>query len=277
MYGGLDKTRLWIIKVAEGRAMKGERFKENRSAMSESIAQAQAKGSAEFQAWFNKTTSEDESIIRGHWDFSYYFASREVCRYMQKPEEKSCLEIGYGGGRLLNASRNFFRYSYGVDVHPFAKEVGDVLLERRPIKDFDLFRLEVSMFPLESETIDYAYSFIVIQHFFSIDILIAYIDELSRVVRSGGLVNLYFADLRKFDGNKGLTYMQALKKGYLEMEYPPDATTAYNTLWITRRWMKRHLEKSGFVFCAWDSSYKQMPDGYPGRLGTQSGILAQKV
>lgn len=254
--------------------MNKEEFYENRDAMSESISKAHLRGGTDFQAWFNKAGDEHESAVRGSWDFAHYFASAEVCKWVKQPEDKICLEIGYGGGRLLNASRHFFKHSHGVDVHPFAVEVAEVLLRWGPERNFTLHRLNESVFPLDDGSIDYAYSFIVIQHIFKASILESYLSELKRVVKAGGVINLYFADIDKYPEKISAAYIRSRLKGFLELDYPPDGTTAYNTLWVSNGWMQKQLELNGFSCKSWSPSYKGVPDGYPDVKGTQTGVIA---
>ena len=131
-------------------------FEQNRDEMTKAILKSTTGGQDNFLSWFNRAASLEESVIRGAWDFSFYFASPEVCRYMEKPEEKTCLEIGYGGGRLLNASRNFFKFSHGIDVHPYNEQVRDLLLQQRPEEDFTLHNLSSNVLPFPDASIDYA-------------------------------------------------------------------------------------------------------------------------
>lgn len=251
-------------------------FRQNKNDMSMAIASAMANGDAGFASWFNQADSLEESFIRGAWDFSFYFITPDVCRYINQPEEKCCLEIGYGGGRLLQASRQYFRHSYGVDVHAFADKVSLLLQERNPLDNFTLFTLSDEKIPLPDKSVHYVYSTIVIQHFYSHEIFIRYIKSIFRVLAPGGLINIYFADLRKHHDwqrkcNSGLW------KGYIEEDCPPDSRTAYNTLWMTRRYVRRVLKANGFDLLGFTDSYKRIPDGFPLKVGSQSGVLAQKL
>lgn len=252
-----------------------KRFSKNVNEMQQAIRQAKEKGYAPFLSWFNRSGNVEESFIRGMWDFAYYFITPEVCRYINKPEHKKCLEIGYGGGRLLHASRSFFRHSYGIDIHPFVDFVKQKLLDRSPVDDFTLFKIENIELPLEAKSIDYVYSFIVIQHFYSIDILDSYLNEIRRVMKPNGLVNLFFGDLSKYPSKKGRLYIKSVITGYLEEKNPPNEKTANNTLWISKRWMRKRLIELGFKLISNAQSYKRIPDGYPHKKGSQAGILAQ--
>jgi ubiquinone/menaquinone biosynthesis C-methylase UbiE len=257
--------------------MNEDMFSKNSAEISSAIALADKKGYQEFLAWFNKSDDVNRSFIRGAWDFSFYFINHDVSKLIKNPEKKICLEIGFGGGRLLHSSRNYFNYSYGVDIHPFADMVKQKLLERCPHDDFSLIRLTEPVIPLQEGSVDYIYSFIVIQHFYSVAILKSYLDEAARILNKEGVVNLFFADMKKYPDKRSKSYIKSMIKGYMELEYPPDEKTAYNTLWISRSWMEKALSERGFQIDSWQDSYKDVPDGYPGRHGTQSGVLAIKI
>ena len=254
-----------------------QKFDENKSDMILAINASLTNGDNAFFSWFNKAETMKESFIRGSWDFSYYFVTPEVCCYLKKPEEKNCLEIGYGAGRLLHASRRHFKHSYGVGLHSSADRVKEMLLRMDPSEDFTLLTLDDVKLPLPESAIHYVYSFIVIQHFYSRLIFEEYVRQLSSIVAPGGLLNLYFADVQKHHAKFCRKYLAGIWKGYIEESAPPDSRTAYNTLWMSRRWVKRTLKEAGFEVLCFSNSYKNIPDGYPSRPGSQSGVLARKV
>lgn len=258
-------------------SLDAEKFECNRLEMTEAILGSTLEGELGFSSWFNRSSSLDESLVRGAWDFSFYFASPEVCRHLCKPEEKTCLEIGYGGGRLLNASRSFFKHSLGVDVHPFTKQVRESLLTQRNEEDFTLYSLNSTKLPFEDSCIDYAYSFIVIQHFYSHEIFHNYLRELQRVVVLGGLINLFFADLRWYPNRLSLKWIKGVFNGILEETAPPDHCSAYNTLWMSPRFVKDLMKQHNFKPLQMRRSFKRIPDGYPHVKGQQSGIIAVRI
>lgn len=253
-----------------------EEFVKNQEEMAKAISDSRDEGETNFYSWFNRTGSIEENTIRGFWDFSYYFASQEICRYIETPEEKTCLEIGYGGGRLLNASRNFFNHSIGVDVHPYSEEVRTHLLNQKPNEDFVLYKLSSDKLPIEEATVDFAYSFIVIQHFYSYEIFANYLRELQRVVVPGGMICLYFADLRWYPGWFDRKWIKAFFRGRIEESAPPDQISAYNTLWMTCSQVRSLMKQCSFTPVFQKRSYKSIPDGYPTRKGQQTGIMALK-
>lgn len=256
--------------------MEDKVFKKNRDAMSDAIAESQKDGDCSFFSWFNDTASIEQSFIRGSWDFAFYFVNKEVCKYLKKPENKCCLEIGYGSGRLLNASRNLFKHSYGVDVHLFQEKVGKFLIDERKYNDFSLYCIDDKKFPFQNNSIDYVYSFIVIQHFYSKTIFEDYLKELQRVVAQKGLINLFFADLAYYPSKLSMKWLRAFFKGVLEEVNPPDKDTAHNTLWMSKRYVKKLMRDYGFEPVYQQRSYKKIPDGYRDKKGSQTGVLAIK-
>ena len=84
---------------------------------SEEIRKARELGEDAFQAWFNISQNTTEALIRGYWDFSCHILTNVVCSHIEDPEHKVCLEIGYGGGRILNAACSFFKTAIGIDIH----------------------------------------------------------------------------------------------------------------------------------------------------------------
>jgi SAM-dependent methyltransferase len=240
-------------------------FDRNKKEISDAIGRAYAKDYASFMSWFNHSESFEKSIIRGAWDFTFYFITPAVCRYLREPEKKCCLP----------ASRSFFSHSYGIDIHPFADKVREKLLQLKPIDDFTLLTADRPVFQLRDKSIDYVYSFIVIQHFYHVDILKAYLSDIARIVKPGGLVNLFFADLWKFETKISTKYLLALQEGLMHVSAPPDEYTAHNSLWLSCGFMSSLLKDKGFEIIEKMPSYRAIPDGYPDMQGTQKGILAR--
>lgn len=252
-----------------------DKFEANREAMSEAIKKAKDKGEDGFLSWFNRATSAKEGFVRGAWDFIFYFVSPDVVKLIAKPEEKVCLEIGYGGGRLLNASRLCFKHSHGVDVHPYAENIRDLLLKEKPENDFTLHTLDKAVLPIEDGSIDYAYSYIVIQHFYEVNIFTQYMSEMRRVVKPGGIANLFFADISYYNRPLGvMSRARAFIRGYIQDSAPPDDMTAHNTLWMHRRYVAGVLKEYGFDVISYRRSFRNVPDGCPQQKGTQTGVLA---
>ncbi|TMK26818.1 MAG: class I SAM-dependent methyltransferase, partial [Actinobacteria bacterium] len=131
---------------------------------------------------------------RGYWDFALHILTPGVARRIADPGSLTALEIGYGGGRLLNAAASFFGRAIGIDVHDEAESVSALLADcgRRNV---ELHQTDGRGIPLPDETIDFVYSFIVLQHLPSLDAFRRYVEETHRVLRPGGIAQLYFGKL----------------------------------------------------------------------------------
>ena len=130
---------------------------------------------------------------------------------------------------------------------------------------------------MADDSLDYIYSFIVIQHFYGLSVLKEYLEETTRPLKKGGLLNLFFADLAKYQQKISRVYLESIFKGFMEFSQPPDAQTAHNTLWVSRSWIRATLSRLNFKVVEFRNAYKSVPDGYPDTLGSQSGVLAVKL
>ena len=71
------------------------------------ISDVEKKSKDSFFTWFDGGKSADYAFVKGSWDFSTHIA-KYLINYVDNPENKSILEIGYGGGRLLSAASKYF-------------------------------------------------------------------------------------------------------------------------------------------------------------------------
>ena len=70
-----------------------------------------------FQSWFNKCDSVEESVMAGYWDFAVHILTPVVLEHRKNPIDSNALEIGYGGGRLINDACSYFGHVIGIDIH----------------------------------------------------------------------------------------------------------------------------------------------------------------
>src|SRR5512143_105108 len=124
------------------------------------ISRAAASTEDEFFTWFDNAKDKDAAFIRGSWDFMVHIAL-PCSQFLSNPEDKVALEIGHGGGRILAAASRAFRNVIGVDVHENNEKV-DSELNRRGINNCQLVKTEGKELPIESNSIDFVYSFIVL-------------------------------------------------------------------------------------------------------------------
>lgn len=214
----------------------------------EAIGKAAKSGDLSFQQWFCKSSSLKQSEVRGFWDFAVHILTPKVIAEISDPENKTALEIGYGGGRLLRAAGCFFGKEIGVDIHDSLPNIPGVTLLTGDGKTI----------PVESETVDFVYSFIVFLHLQSFEAFVSYLNDTHRVLKRGGIAQLYFG-LKDGDG------------------YCCSVTPAnHASLDISQKTAEAEAEKAGFQVIDLGRSYKSVPNGFPNVIGQQGYMTLKK-
>lgn len=228
----------------------------------EAIHAARDSGDGEFQSWFNRSDSVEESLRRGCWDFSVHILTPDVVRNLRDPGSLSALEIGYGGGRLLYAASSFFGEAIGVDVHDEADAVAAMLasLGRDNVR---LLRTDGRTLPVPDASVDFVYSFIVLQHLPSLAVLSRYLEETHRALRPGGVAQLYFGRLPGWNPVRRFREI-------------PDAAVNHTSLELAPRFARRLCRGVGFRVVGRGVSHKNVPDGYPDAVGGQAYLSLVK-
>jgi len=235
----------------------------------EEIRKARLTGMHEFQSWFNESSDINQTIVRGYWDFSIHILTRKVCELIRNPEQKTALEIGYGGGRLTNAACGYFKEVIGIDIHDEQETVREFLRSQGRI-NFRLIKTSGSTIDIESESTHFIYSFIVLQHLPSFEAFLCYLQESYRTLKPGGVAQLYFGKYSKLDPVERLRYFI---QGYKEI---PDAPVNQTSLVMRSSKVEELSEKIGFRVVDAGTSYKNVPDGYPKVKGGQSYVTLLK-
>lgn len=236
---------------------------------SKAISQARRKGKHSFQAWFDPSKDIDQSIVRGFWDFNLHILKPKVCEFIEKPEEKRALEIGYGGGRLVNAACGYFKYVVGIDIHDEQEAVSE-FLKKQGRSNFELLKSSGKTLDVETESIDFVYSFIVLQHINSFNNYESYLNEAYRCLRPNGVAQLYFG---KFDCLNLSDWLRYFSDGFKEI---PEAPVNHTSLVVSAWKAKKLCANIGFRVVEMGSSYKRVPDGYPKIKGGQTFITIMK-
>ncbi len=154
----------------------------------EAISLARKQSEETFFCFFDHDKSIESMISSGKEIFDIYIHSL-ASPYLK--EKKVVLEIGYGGGKLIQEASRHFDKAYGVDIHDEEKTVYE-MLEREGISNVLLQKGEGMDIPFESDSVDLVYSFIVFKHLKWSKILESYVSETSRVLKKGGIAVLYF-------------------------------------------------------------------------------------
>ena len=143
-----------------------------------------------YQKWFDNCDTLKSGFSMGFIDFFSKILTQEAYSVIGDVRDKTSLEIGFGGGRLINAASTVFNKCYGIDI------LNDKCIEKTrsfldPEKDITLLNLKDSD-KIEDNSIDFVYSFIVFQHFTSIEYFYEYVDLISRKMKRGSFGNIYF-------------------------------------------------------------------------------------
>lgn len=236
------------------------------------IRTAREAGEDVFHGWFDASTGPGESLVRGAWDFALHVLTPAVSSHLAEPERLTALEIGYGGGRLLNTACGFFGEAIGVDVHDDAETV-ERFLRANGRTNFRLLQGSGVDLPVPDESVDLVYSFIVLQHLPSWESFASYIRETARCLRPGGLAQLYFAPLGGHGLRGRVGALRRLGRDYLEL---PAAAVNHTSLRVRPRAVRRLARAHGLEPVASGGSWKRAPDGYPSRRGGQEHVTLVK-
>jgi len=231
----------------------------------DAIHEAKNQGIDAFQSWFNRSENREQSIVRGYWDFSMHILTPAVCELMSEPEDKIALEIGFGGGRLLNAACKYFQFAMGVDIHEEQAFV-EAFLKEQGNQNFKLLRTSGSEIGVEASSVDFVYSFIVLQHLPTLNSLKGYLEEIHRVLKPKGVAQLYFG---KFNKLKAVEQLKSFMAGYKEIS---DAPVNHVSLVLRVGKMRRLCQAYGFEVVESGPSYKTVPDGFPKSRGGQNYV-----
>lgn len=244
----------------------------------EEIDKAASKGGDAFFTWFDSASNADVAFARGREDFRFHIAEPAL-KYLDNPAKLTALEIGYGGGRLLAAACKYFESATGVDIHTHGELVAGEL-KKRGITNFRLLETAGDRIPLCDSSVDFIYSFIVLQHVEKIDTFNAYFREASRVIKPGGVAVLYFGRRAAHSHGRSSAFfylldriMEAivLRGRYLEM---PAVVNDVNLI-VSLAYARRLAERCEFRVLGNLVSRKNVPDG--GKLyGIQHGLILRR-
>jgi len=235
------------------------------------IHQARLQGEDAFQAWFNREAAKNrqQALCRGYWDWTLHILTPKVASYLQNPETQVALEIGYGGGRLLNAACSYFKRVIGLDIHAEAQTVAN-FLQTQGKTNFQLLKTRGKTIPVAAERLDFIYSFIVFQHLPSFKVFESYLQEIARTLRRGGVAQIYFGQFKNLHPiYQGLYFWQ----GYREVR----AKNANQiTLVVQIAKVKKLCQTLGLQVVETGPSYFCVPDGYPQKVGGQNYVTLRK-
>lgn len=244
-------------------------FKQEITAVSKSDRDA-------FFNWFDESGGDtDTNYLKGQCEFVLYILM-PVLYALKDIKNKTALEIGYGGGRLLSAACYFFKEVIGIDIHNNAPIV-KAELHKRHINNFKLFQNDGKSIPVKNASIDFVYSFIVLQHVEKIDIFNNYIKETYNVLKKGGVAILFFGRLYQKSSNTQSKALYAMDK-ILEKFHPTGYIQVFTrvnctNLKVSLDYARKKSVQEGFTILK-EGVSRKLPDMV--RYGGQYYVMLKK-
>ncbi len=151
---------------------------------------ARALEDARYYVAFGRRGQEEDEFFASASDVVYSL-EEELKRLPRNlpPEARRALEIGCGPGRLMRPMSRNFGELHGVDV---SDEMIRLAQERFGASRSIHLRVTngADLAPLASDYFDFVYSYAVFQHIPTRGVVLAYFDEIRRVLKEGGLARL---------------------------------------------------------------------------------------
>ncbi len=171
--------------------------KKNINYYSKAVKNAEQKDFIEFLKWFNGGENIISIINSGYYDF-FSKILKPIIYEKTKNNSKQliCLEIGCGGGRILNAACKYFGKAIGTDIHNSFNVLNKFLSFEN--NNFELKKITNNKIPVADKSIDFIYSFIVFQHILKITVFKDYLSEIKRILKNDGVIIIYFGRPRFF-------------------------------------------------------------------------------
>lgn len=233
-----------------------------------------------FFTWFNNAGSAEDALAKGEIDFKIHVLEPLAhCFPHLDLAPLIALEVGYGGGRIIAAASNHFTNVVGVDIHKQSDRVGQMLLNRG-LNNFELYSTDGVSIPLQNESVDLAYSFIVLQHIEFISVFRSYLKEISRVLAPKGIAVIYFGRPNGFSYRSKsplLLFIDRmlepllLRKGWSEFDAPVNCTNLH----ISLSYAKKLANKYDFSVYLDLVSYRISSNGER-TYGGQNGLVLQR-
>src|SRR3989338_1267175 len=133
-------------------SVKKEKNINHKQQFKQNIREAKEKSQDAFFTWFDGGKNTDACFVKGAWDFANYVAPY-LFLYIHEPEQKTVLEIGYGGGRVLGAAAKYFNNAVGIDIHDCQDTVLREL-KKRGISNVSLYTTDGEKIPLSNSSVD---------------------------------------------------------------------------------------------------------------------------
>lgn len=127
-----------------------------------------------------KTITEYNFKLSGREDYKKYFILDKMIR-----PHGVCLELGCGNGRMTEFISEGFNKVIGTDISGEMIRQGRDRLEH--LGNVELIETNGLILPLPDNSVDFAFSYIVFQHFKTREMLESNFEEVYRVLKKGGM------------------------------------------------------------------------------------------
>lgn len=176
----------------------------------------------EYQNWFSRCSSVQDTTSMGFVDFYSRILTPEIYAMIGNPKDKTSLEIGFGGGRLVNAVAHSFKRAMGIDIMTekcFAMTAR--YLTEQHTDNFTLMHFN-DIDKIADKSVDFVYSFIVFQHFSSIQYFHDYVKLIKRVMTDNGCCILFLGRNDLNDDDYCIKNTLAQEKSNCTTYYKPE-------------------------------------------------------
>jgi ubiquinone/menaquinone biosynthesis C-methylase UbiE len=129
---------------------------------------------------YGKGITEKEFNHSGWVDFERFILMDDLVK-----EEGICLEIGSGNGRMTQYIGELYDKTIGIDIS--SEMIRQAKEKLKGMKNVELIETDGYTIPLEDNSIDFAFSYIVFQHFKTMEMVESNFKEVYRVLKPGGL------------------------------------------------------------------------------------------
>jgi len=191
-----------------------------------------------FLNWFDGTSSVEDSVQNGQSDWENRLANFSNFKDIDK---NTCLEIGFGGGRLLAAASKHFDSVIGIDIHEAFDKTED-FLKSQDINNYNLIHRN-DIRDIEDKSVDFVYSFIVFQHFDSFEEIDFYLKQIKRVLTPRGYAHIFWG---KLNATAMLPFSPQLPSTRYFLN-PQPVNNRDSTLFVGLELFCEHLTNLGFT------------------------------
>lgn len=212
----------------------------------------------EFLNWFDSTTSVESTIAKAQSDWRERITA--FAGYDSLAKGRS-LEIGFGGGRLVAQAAGDFAEAVGADIHAAFARTREFLASQNVANARLIQRDELPTLP--DGACDFIYSFIVFQHFDTLDEVDYYLAHCARLLAPEGRCHIFFGR-----GDAGVRVVEAR-----------DFTKRACSLFIEPPLFRERVTRHGLKIVEHEDSLRRdikRPEG-AGNLSVQARVLLARA